>query len=68
MSFLKITDPEKRDFIIEEFLKTKHNVKTISCLSVWENLAHNTNFQIIQANYIHAKGAKRKHRQRNETN
>ena len=34
MSFLKIADPEKRDFIIEEFLKTKQNVNKISCLSV----------------------------------
>jgi len=23
MSFLKISDPKKRDFIVEEFLKTK---------------------------------------------
>ena len=27
MSFLKIADPEKRNLIIEEFLKTKQNVK-----------------------------------------
>jgi len=27
MSFLKITDPIKRDFIVEEFLKTKKNIK-----------------------------------------
>ena len=27
MSFLKITDPNKRDFIVEEFLKTKKNVR-----------------------------------------
>jgi hypothetical protein len=27
MSFLKITDPIKRDFIVEDFLKTKKNIK-----------------------------------------
>ena len=26
MSFLKITDPAKRDFIVQEYLKTKDNV------------------------------------------
>src|SRR6218665_1766721 len=27
MSFLKITDPSKRDFIVEEYLKSKKNIK-----------------------------------------
>ena len=27
MSFLKITDPAKRDFIVEEFLKTKKKIQ-----------------------------------------
>ena len=27
MSFLKITDPKKRDFIVNEFLKTTHNIQ-----------------------------------------
>jgi len=27
MSFLKISDPKKRDFIVEEFLKTKRNIQ-----------------------------------------
>ena len=27
MSFLKITDPKKRDFIVNEFLKTRQNIK-----------------------------------------
>ena len=27
MSFLKITDPKKRDFIVHEFLKTRHNIQ-----------------------------------------
>jgi len=27
MSFLKITDPDKRDFIVKEFLMTKHNIR-----------------------------------------
>ena len=27
MSFLKITDPKKRDFIVEEFLKSKRKIK-----------------------------------------
>jgi len=27
MSFLKITDPAKRDFIVEEFLKTKQKIQ-----------------------------------------
>ena len=27
MSFLRITDPAKRDFIVQEFLKTKRNIQ-----------------------------------------
>ena len=27
MSFLKITDPKKRDFIVNELLKTRQNIK-----------------------------------------
>ena len=27
MSFPKITDPQKRDFIVNEFLKTRQNIK-----------------------------------------
>ena len=27
MSFLKITDPKKRDFIVSEFLKTRQNIQ-----------------------------------------
>ena len=27
MSFLKITNPKKRDFIVNEFLKTRHNIQ-----------------------------------------
>jgi hypothetical protein len=27
MSFLKITDPKKRAFIVQEFMKTKHNIR-----------------------------------------
>ena len=27
MSFLKITDPQKRDFIVNEFLKTRQNIQ-----------------------------------------
>ena len=27
MSFLKITDPSKREFIVNEFLKTKRNIQ-----------------------------------------
>ena len=29
MSFLKITDPKKRDFIVNEFLKTRQNINQI---------------------------------------
>ena len=29
MSFLKITDPKKRDFIVNEFLKTMQNIQQI---------------------------------------
>ena len=32
MSFLKISDPKKRDFMVEEFLKTKKSIQD-SCLS-----------------------------------
>ena len=32
MSFLKISDPKKRDFIVEEFFKTKTSIQD-SCLS-----------------------------------
>jgi len=34
MSFLKISDPKKRDFIVEEFLKTKN----IQDSYLWERL------------------------------
>ena len=27
MSFLKIIDPKKRDFIVNEFLKTRQNIQ-----------------------------------------
>ena len=27
MSFVKITDPKKRDFIVNEFLKTRQNIQ-----------------------------------------
>ena len=27
MSFLKITDPKKRDFMVDEFLKTRQNIQ-----------------------------------------
>ena len=27
MAFLKITDPNKRDFIVNEFLKTRQNIQ-----------------------------------------
>ena len=27
MSFLKITDPRKRDFVVNEFLKTRQNIQ-----------------------------------------
>jgi hypothetical protein len=27
MSFLKIKDPEKRDFIVKEFIETKRNIQ-----------------------------------------
>ena len=27
MSFLKISDPKKRDFIVEELIKTKKNIQ-----------------------------------------
>ena len=27
MSFLKITDPKKRDFIVNEFLKTRQDIR-----------------------------------------
>ena len=27
MSFLKITDPDERDFIVSEFLKTRQNIQ-----------------------------------------
>ena len=27
MSFLKITDPKKKDFVVKEFLKTRQNIE-----------------------------------------
>ena len=32
MPFLKITDPKKRDFIVNEFLKTRQNIQQIFLL------------------------------------
>jgi len=31
MTFLKIKDPKKSDLIVEEFLKTKKNIKDNMC-------------------------------------
>ena len=39
MSFLKITDPAKRDFIVNEFLKTKRSIQESSQADkpIWES-------------------------------
>ena len=44
MSFPKITDPKKRDFIVNEFLKTRQNIQQ-DFLSERVGRAHNMNFQ-----------------------
>ena len=45
MSFQKITDPKKKDFIVNEFLKTMQNIQQTFYQNVQETWAHNTNFQ-----------------------
>ena len=43
MSFLKMTDPKRRDFIVNEFLMTRQNIQqNYLCERVGE--AHHTNF------------------------
>ena len=45
MSFLKITDPKKRDFIVNEFLKTRQSIQqnflseSVGDLSTWYELS-----------------------------
>ena len=69
MLFLKITDPKKRDFIVNEFLKTRHNIQQ-NFLS--ERLGDvNTQyelFQTLQTSYGHAKRFKRRSCKRIKTN
>ena len=45
MSFLKITDPKKSDFIVNEFLKTRKTSNKTFYQNVQVTRAHNTNFQ-----------------------
>ena len=45
MSFLKMTDPKKRDFIINEFFKPRQNIQQNFLSERAGELTHNTNFQ-----------------------
>ena len=61
MSFHKITDPKKRDLIVNEFLKTRQNIQQ-NFLS--ERLGDvNTQYELckaLQISYGHAKRFKRR--------
>ena len=69
MSFLKLTNPKKRDFTVNEFLKTRHNIQQnflserVSDLSTQYELS-----KALQTSYGHAKRFKRRSCKRIETN
>ena len=66
MSFLKITDPKKRDFIVNEFLKTRQNIQQ-NFLS--KRVGDTTRIvQTLLTSYGHAKRSKRRSCKRIETN
>ena len=68
MSFLKITDPKKRDFIVNEFLKTRQNIQQ-SFLSERVGDANKIRtFKVLQTSYGHATRFKRRPCKRLETN
>ena len=69
MSFLKITDPKKRDFIVNEFFKTRQNIQQnfvserVGDLSITGRI-----LKVLRTSYGHAKIFKRRSSKRNETN
>ena len=69
MSFLKITDPKKRDFIVNEFLKTRQNIQ-LNFLSerVGELSTQYELSKLFKTSYGHAKLFKRRSCKRIETN
>ena len=59
MSFLKITDPKKIDFIVNEFLKTKAEHPTKHFIRTCRWLEHTIRtFKALQTSYGHAKDLK----------
>ena len=69
MSFLKITDPKKRDFIVNEFLKTRQNIQQNLLSERVDDLSTQLRtFKALQTSYGHAKRFKRRSCERIETN
>ena len=69
VSFLKITDPKKRDFIVKEFLKTRQNIQqNFLSESVGDFSTQSEPFKALQTSYGHAKRFKRRSCKRIETN
>ena len=69
MSFLKITDSKKRDFIVNEFLKTRQNIQQhFLSERVGDSSTQQRTFKAFQTGYRHAKRFKRRSFKRIETN
>ena len=69
MSFLKITDPKKGDFIANEFLKTRQNIQQNFVSECVGDLS--TQYELsktLQTSYGHANKFKRRSCKRIETN
>ena len=69
MSFLKITDPKKRYFIVNEFIKTTQNIQENFLSERVSDLSTQLRtFKALQTSYGHAKRFKRRPCKRIETN
>ena len=68
MSFLKITDPKKRDFIVNEFLKTRRNIQQNFLSKRVGNSSTPRTFKAFQTSHRYAKRFKRRSCKRIKTN
>ena len=68
MSFLKITDSKKRDFIVNEFLKTRQNIQQNFLSERVGDLSTIRTFRALQTCYRNAKRFKRRYCKRIKTN
>ena len=68
MSFLKITDPKKRDFILNQFLKTRQHIQQNFLSKRVGDVNTIRTFKALQTSYGHATRFKRRPCMRIETN